>query len=536
MRRSITIALTVLLCASLIAWRLIQKNAQSRALVQQRLARSQAPPQVSVVTSAIRDVLITYNTTGSLQAPLDIQLSPKVSGRIIFLQVHEGDRVSRGQVLVRLDSEQIEANVRQQAAALLEAQYRLAQTQTTLDATDVSVATQIAQQTAALSQARTAYKQLSDSYDAQLKAAQAAVDDAQGRIDTANANITSAQAAINSASANLADATIHFQRLERLYAQGFVAGQDVDDAKATSKVQQAALDGATGQLASATGAKDSAIANKQSALKQLILIKTKADADLETSRQSIAQADAALKLALANRAQSPAYRQGIAALQSVVQEAKASLAAAQAQRSDTILRSPVSGFVTRRPVDPGSLATPGQTVLNLQTFGDIWATFAVPDDVSTALRVGQQVTLSFDALPARVFTATIVQLNPAADTQGRQFTVRASLDNRKGLFKPGMFAHVTLATARANRVVTVPPEALHTDQKGPYVVVVDKMRTAHLRRVTPGLSDGSFVALTTGLQAGESVVVLTGTLLKDGQRVVPNASSPGQTVPAARVY
>jgi HlyD family secretion protein len=451
MRRVAPILVVLVVIGGLVVWRLEQKRKETATLVAQRVARSNAPPLVSVAAAEQRDIANTFEATGSLEAPLDVKLSPKVSGRITYLAVHEGDRIHSGQVLVRLDPAEVEADVRQAQAALSEAQYRLAQAQIVENPTTVAVATQVRQQEAA---------------------------------------VASAQADFDQAEQNLA-----------------------------------AVDAAQGQLRGATAGRGSAVAQKQAAENEASIVRKKGEADVEAARQRLAQAKAALESAKANTAQTPAYAKSLAALNSSVEVAQAGLEAARVRRQDTILTSPLDGYVTGRFMDPGAMATPGQPILAVQFQGQLWVGVAVPDTVSVKVHLGQPVTVRFDALPGRTFTAGVVQINRSADPQARQFTVRAVLANKDELLRPGMFAHVSIVTDRVRKAVAVAREAVQEDGAGSFVLVVDDASQVHRRAVKTGVSDARFIQVTLGLKAGEQVVVVTSVPLRDGQTVNPGAAT-----------
>jgi HlyD family secretion protein len=525
MRRVAPILVVLVVIGGLVVWRLEQKRKETATLVAQRVARSNAPPLVSVAAAEQRDIANTFEATGSLEAPLDVKLSPKVSGRITYLAVHEGDRIHSGQVLVRLDPAEVEADVRQAQAALSEAQYRLAQAQIVENPTTVAVATQVRQQEAAVASAQADFDQAEQNLEAQIAAAEAAVTDVQGRIESASAAIDNAQAAIHSAQANLDNAKTRYDRIHELYEQGFIAAQDVDDAKAAVAVQQAAVDAAQGQLRGATAGRGSAVAQKQAAENEASIVRKKGEADVEAARQRLAQAKAALESAKANTAQTPAYAKSLAALNSSVEVAQAGLEAARVRRQDTILTSPLDGYVTGRFMDPGAMATPGQPILAVQFQGQLWVGVAVPDTVSVKVHLGQPVTVRFDALPGRTFTAGVVQINRSADPQARQFTVRAVLANKDELLRPGMFAHVSIVTDRVRKAVAVAREAVQEDGAGSFVLVVDDASQVHRRAVKTGVSDARFIQVTLGLKAGEQVVVVTSVPLRDGQTVNPGAAT-----------
>jgi HlyD family secretion protein len=519
MKRLIAILIPILVLGSLITWRVLTKRAEATGLAQQRQARADVVPQVGVTTAEMRSIKSIFEATGTLESPLNVKISPKVSGRVEFVAVHEGDHVSPGQVLVRIDASQIEADVRAQQAQLAQAQYRLAQALTAEAPTNVGIKTQISQQAAGVASAQASHEQARQNVRLQVVSAQANVEDVQGRVDNALASIENAKAGVNSAQAVLNNARTRLRRVEELNKRGYVAAQEVDEAKTQVAVEEAALQAAQGQLSSAQASHSSAVAQKRVAEQQVEIVQAKTNADLEAAKQDTLKAKASLEYAKSNTAQSPAYRQGIAALKAAVAAEQAALASARARRADTVLKCPTDGYVTTRYMDPGSVANAGQPILEIQFFKQIWVSISAPDDVSSCLSCAQQAQVTFDAFPGRTFLASIIQINPSADAQARQFVVRAVLNNEQRLFRPGMFAHVKLTTADSGPVVTIPREALQQDPEGNFVNVVDTENKVTRRAVTTGASEAEFVAISDGLNAGEKVVTLSSFTLKDGQTV-----------------
>ena len=139
MKRWTYVLVLVLFLGSLIGWRLVQKQAENKAVAGMRETRKNAPSLVSTETAAIRDIVKNFNATGTVESPQNVKIASKVSGRIDYLELREGDKVKRGQVLVRIDPRQIEAEVHRQKAALAEAQYRLAQAKINQNSTNVGV-------------------------------------------------------------------------------------------------------------------------------------------------------------------------------------------------------------------------------------------------------------------------------------------------------------------------------------------------------------------------------------------------------------
>jgi RND family efflux transporter MFP subunit len=513
MRRSLYILIPIVVFAGLIAWRVAQKRGAATELSQMRARRTSMAVPVSVARVQLRDIALTFEATTSVEAPLDVKLAPKVTGRVVYLNVREGNPVKRGQVLVRIDSSEVEADVNQARANVGEAQYRLAQAQTTENPTNVGIVTQIDEQKAGVASAEADLNQTQQNFSARVAAAQASVIDAQGKVDSATAAIASAQADLNNAEAK-------YNRIFELYKQGFVAAQDVDDAKAGLEVGREQLKAAQAQL-------NSARAQKQAAEQQATITETSGKADIQASKAKLEQAKAALAYAQSNAAQRPAYRQSLAALRSSVSAAEAALRSAEARRADTVLTSPLDGFVTARYLDSGGVASPGQPILEVQFMHDVWAAVAVPEELSAKIHIGQSARVTLDAYPGEKFAGAVVEVNPSADPQSRQFTVRVILDNRSNRLRPGMFGRISLVTDEVKNAVAVPREALEQDAQGPYVLVVDKASKAVRRPVHVGLEGTDYIAIEKGVRPGEKVIILSAAPVRDGQAVqIAGAGGP----------
>lgn len=525
MKRWIYVGVAALVLAALIGWRLTQKRAEAADQAKQRQARGKAPATVETATAMRQDIVKRFEGVGSVEAPVAVNLAPKVTGRLLSLGVREGDPVRAGQVLARIDATEVEALVRQKEAALAQARSRLAEARITQGSTRVGLASEISRQQATVGTAQAQNRQAQADVGAQITAAQEAVTQATGGVTAAEANIARAEATIRSAQANLSNARTQLQRQEALYQEGATAKENVDNARTAVEVQEATLGEARQQRAAAVAARDQAVSQRKAAQQQVAIVRNKARADTAVANAAVTQARAALRSAQANRAQGPAYVQNLAALRATVAAAEADLRATQAQRADAVLRAPINGVVTARNMDPGSLATAGQPLLSLQDVRQVWVTTSVPEEVSRRVFAGQPAQVTFDALPGKMFFGKVVQVNPAADPQSRQFTLRVRLANASGQIRSGLFGRVVLETERARQALVVPREAVTRDREqasDPHagtVTVVSAQNTAETRPVRTGLSDANRIAVVSGLRAGEKIVILSGRTLKDGQPV-----------------
>ncbi len=468
-------------------------------------------PSVSVSNVVARTIVEDVQSVANVESPFKVEISPKISGRIAFLQAREGDAVTAGQVLLQIDPSDLQGAVLQQQANVAEARARLSQAKMTQQSTTVGVTSQIQQQEAILQSARATLNQVQQNYSAQLAGAQAQITSAQSAVANAVANK-------EKESASLRNAQSKYERSLTLYKQGFIAAQDLDDARTAVDVQKSVVDASEKQVESANSQVD---VQKQNAS----IVRQKGLADIAAGKASVSAAQAALRTAQANRSQTPAYQENLAALQSQVDAALAQLNQSQARIADTTVKSPIAGTITARKADPGALASPGSPVLEVQFLDWIYVTATLPLESGSVIRAGDDVNITLDALPGKTYTGPITNLNAVADPQSRQFGIKVRVSNLQHVLRPGMYGHVSIITRTIPAKVVAPREAIHTADDGTStVVVVDDKSVAHIRTVTLGARDSKGVQVLTGVNPGENVVVLTFNQLKDNQKV--RLSSP----------
>ena len=522
---ALKILLPVLILAGVIGWRLHANGVAAKALQQSSGggarggAGGRGPASVGVAPATVRDIIHTFATTANIESPETVKISPRVAEQILTITVKEGDSVRRGQVLARLDDTQLAAAVRKEQALLAEGQAKLLQAEVTRNSVLTPVETLIRQNRAGVVSARVNYNQVRQSYAQQVAAADAAVADAQSRVVGAQAAIANAQAALQSAQANAQNGSTQLTRETSLFSQGAVAKQDVDNAQTTASVQNANVGVAQAQIRVAQAGLKSVQSQLRSAQEQDAITRAKGPLDIEAARSTFVQAQSQLKNADANTAQRAAYQATLAGLRADVLSTRADLATAQAQLAEAVIRSPIDGFVSSRLADPGTLASPGTPLLNLQALSTVWVNLPVPQEQIAQVAAGQQAIVTVDTLPGRTFRGRVFEIDPSADPSSRDFTVRLALPNPGGLLKPGMFARVSLVTQHVRGAVVVPLEAIQKDDQGSFVWTLAADSTVHRQPIVTGASDDNGVAVS-GLQPGQKVVTVNGARLKDGAAVV----------------
>lgn len=223
----------------------------------------------------------------------------------------------------------------------------------------------------------------------------------------------------------------------------------------------------------------------------------------------LAEANLSESRSLYNRSKSLADTQAISAsnleeLLAQVRVDEASVEAARARLDNTVIRAPFSGRVGLRRVSPGSFVNTSTIITTLDDVSKIKLDFSVPEAFLTVLAEGMRISAESLVYPDRVFAGTVASIDTRLDPVSRAVQVRAILPNEDGLLKPGMFMSVDLQRDRGE-VVVAPEQAIVPEGGNQYVFVVAD-DTAEKRQVVLGRRIPGYVAIESGLEAGESVI------------------------------
>ncbi|MFN6567567.1 HlyD family secretion protein [Dendronalium sp. ChiSLP03b] len=343
----------------------------------------------------------------------ETDIGAKVAGRIESVAVREGDAVRKGEVLVKLDDAEIQAQLLGAAARVDASQQQEQQARLQINLMESQI------------------------LETQLSVQQA-LGDARGRIFQAESSLASTQAQLNQAIAQLEQAKselklaqLNRDRFATLVAEGAVPKQQFDQAQtswetaiATVKSQQAAVDSfrklvnsAQGQLtqAQSTGLNPS-IRNTQ----------------LAGLRTQLAQA-----------------RLKLAAAQADVVNNKAAQQEIKTKIADLNVISPIDGIAISRSVEPGAVVTTGKTLLTVIDPNTIYLRAFIPQGEIGKVSIGQRAKVFLDSAPKQSLEAKIAAVDTQAsftpeniyfqqDRVKQVFGVKISIDKPAGLAKPGM--------------------------------------------------------------------------------------------------
>lgn len=267
----------------------------------------------------------------------------------------------------------------------------------------------------------------------------------------------------------------------------------------------------------------------------------KLDTSTEEAQLEAAQASAQLAQANANRARELAGKQTISQAELDAAEAQSKQAAAQADQIRAVIakksiRAPFAGRLGLRLVNLGQILKDGDPITTLQTLDPVYVNFGLPQQNLPVLTSGTPVNVTTDAAPAQVFEGKINAISPEIDTSTRNVRVQATVANKGEKLRAGMFANVEVVLPQANQVLAIPATAVLYAPYGDSVFVIDENKdekTGEVQKVLrqqfirTGATRGDFVAVTSGLKAGETVVTSGVFKLRAGLPVVvDNALAP----------
>lgn len=453
-------------------------------------------PEVTVVKIETRKELrSTVTSSGEVRPIQFMNLTSEVQGRIEEIYVKEGDHVTKGQPLVRLDPNQLQSNTDAQSAAF----------QTAEDEIRVSQ-----------SQVTAAQNQLAQSMQ-QSNVAQVAVDTARQQVISSQSDVDKAQVEVNAA-------TREKQRTAKLLESGVVSRQVYDESNDRLENAMASLNTAKSNLSS-----------RQLGIK---------DAQARLAQQAVSVRDARRAVDTANL--------NVTSSQSRANQSAATLRGQKNQRDKTMQVAPINGVVAEIPSKVGTFAVASLSSTALMTIADMSTVnveVKVDETSIDKVVVGQKAKIKVDAFGDKEILGEVTQKTPLAvgksQTSGglstninvqeaKEFRVVIELKDlpqevKDGL-RPGMSATAEITTKIVNDVIAIPLQAVI--EKKP-----EAQTSPTVRGDTPATADkpkniigvyildgkkAKFIEVETGIIGESDRQIISG--LKEGDEVITGPS------------
>lgn len=387
--------------------------------------RKDTPEVTTVKVETRKELRSTVTSSGEVRPIQFMNLTSEVQGRIEEIYVKEGDQVTKGQPLVRLDPTQLQSNTDAQLAAFQASQddVRVSQSQVTAAQNNYAAAQQ------------------------QYNTAQVAIDSARQAIVAAQADVDRAQVEVNAANRELT-------RNQQLLESGVIARSEYDAAKDRVENAKASLNNARSNLTS-----------RQISVK---------DAQTRLAQQQVLVRDAKRGVDTANL--------NVSSSQSRANQSAAQLRGQRNQRDKTMQVAPINGVIAEIPSKVGTFAVAGLSTTALLTIADmsqVNVEVKVDETSIDKVEVGQKAKIKVDAFGDKEIVGEVIQKTPLAvgksQTSGglstninvqeaKEFRVVIQMKDlpkeiQDGL-RPGMSATAEITTKVVDNVVAVPLQAV----------------------------------------------------------------------------
>lgn len=243
-----------------------------------------------------------------------------------------------------------------------------------------------------------------------------------------------------------------------------------------------------------------------------------AEANLANTRLEKDRKAALFKEELVTRQQFDDVTTRLVLAEAELERAKATLSLAEERLAKTTIRAPLAGSIKEKRVSAGDFVRGGTPLFTIIRSDPLKLAFSVPQKDVGKLRLGQEISFKIDAYPDRSFPGRVNLISPSLEEKTRTVKVEAAVPNPGNFLKPGLFTRVVLYTAAPRDVVVVPATSILYDNQRTRVYIKDGDR-AREREVKLGAKFDELVEVTTGLEAGEHIVVVGQNNLAEGMKI-----------------
>jgi len=489
--------------------------------------------------ATIGDLSSEISAAGEITTRQAASLALMIGGTVAETPVEVGDSVSAGDVLLRLESGELERAVEQARQTLLAQEASLA---------GLTAEPSAAELAAAEAAVRSAQARLDDLLDgpgeeeiaaaeADLRAAQADVGAASARLNSATAPadesaLRAAQIEVDSARAAATTAAeqhstilvtepnqfLDADRLASMEEQARAAAQQANAALAAAQeAYDALVNGDPASVAARQASVASSAAQRDVAQAQLDLLLAGATAtDIASARASLAQAELQLEQLTGGPDEATLTSAEVA-----VEQARIRLQQAERNLAEATLVAPFDGVVTAVNVRPSETAS--GIVIEMVNLGDLELILEVDEIDIAQIAPGQPAQVTLGTWPDVVIPAEVTAIvpQPVSGTDMVIYPVYLRLGETDLAVRAGMTADATLTVGELDGALLLPNEAIQTDRSnGTYTVRrivrdANGAETVEIVEVSIGRRSGGFTQITGGLTAGDEVEISNDIPLSD---------------------
>ena len=459
---------------------------------------------VEIQKPEIKDISLSYNFSGTVQADDTVVIIPKIAGEVTEKHFEVGDHVNEGDLLFKIDDTSAKITLKQAEAALSQAQAGVtsqvaAQASTYASATetlgkipsnDQQLATAVDSAYASAVQAgaqKDSANATSDFNKKNLENAEKAVNDAQAARDNAERNLAAARQSEDDST--IATAAAALQSAENVLKQAKTAKEQAELAKKTG---ENTAKSAEMQYYAAMEGYDNAVRNKQDYETYTV------NSTLYGANAQMVGADAALTNS-----------------QAALKQAQAGVENAKLALEYTTVTSPVSGTITAINISEHNIASQTTQAYIIQSDTKEKIVFYVAEETRKSITPGNRALVTKNGTE---YEAVIKNVESTIDQATGLFKVEAQTQGSTEGLISGSVVNLKTITRQSKGALTVPINCVYYDGEQAYVYVAQNGKAAR-RDITVGLSDDKDMEVVNGLSGEDQVIITYSAQLNDGSEI-----------------
>lgn len=357
--------------------------------------------------------------SGDVMPMLGVNLHPEASGKILEIFVDVGSVVSKGQELAQINNEVQKAQFEQAQAA--------------------------------------------------VTVSKAAIEMQKVMVETSQSGLVAARAGVEAAEAQLKNLAVTRERLEKLFAEGAISRQQLDDV----------------------------IAQHDSAVARL----TATQSDVKQAGDAILSAKMTLEMRRAELIQ-----------------ATANLNVVKVLLDNALVRAPFDGVITARHADPGAMAAPAAPLFRVEQTNPVKIIGSIIEKDIDQLVAGKTAAIIQVDSIHDAFDGTVSRIYPAIDNTSRTGKIEILLQNPEQRLRSGMFAKISLLINTSENVPVVTRDSL-LKYDGKYYAFVIQAGRAVKSLVKTGIIDEDRIEVTDGLKPGDTIIARGLEFIREGSAV-----------------
>ena len=184
----------------------------------------------------------------------------------------------------------------------------------------------------------------------------------------------------------------------------------------------------------------------------------------------------------------------------------------------TTVRAPISGVISQRMIKVGNTIRQNDPTFHISDFDPLLAIMFVPERELGKIKVGQQTTLSVDALPGIPFYGQVERISPVVDPATGTFKVTIEVKDESRELKPGMFGRINVVYDTRLDALLAPKDALIEEDSRSSIYIIEN-NEALRKDVKRGYMNERFVEILEGLEDNMQIITAGQNSLRDSARV-----------------